>query len=97
MMGTGIGEALGQILLLIWTGRLAMHFIRNGQAILGVIGLATVPLWIAGLSEPFGTVIASLPVIEAAPFAFMAFELWLAAIGLVWIAGALRSRQRAIA
>lgn len=94
-LGAGIGETLGQILLVVWTVRLAARFWTNGRRILAAIGAATVPLWIAGLTEPMATVIGRLPVIETTPFAFMGWELWLAAIGAVWLVESLRPARRA--
>ena len=47
------------------------------------------PLWLIGQSEMLAPVLPGLPVVEAAPLAFMSWQLWLAALG---IALALRGR-----
>lgn len=85
-LGAGIGEILGQMLLIAWTARLAVAFWRSKRRLLAALGLVTLPLWIAGLTEPLGTVLPSLPLIETTPFAFMGWEAWLAAIAVVWLA-----------
>jgi hypothetical protein len=87
--GAAVGELLGQILLMAWTLRLALA-LRAAHPRLAAAGLATLPLWLLGLSEPLATGWQGLPVVEAAPIAFMAWEAWLLALGLVWLAGALR-------
>jgi hypothetical protein len=83
--GAGIGELLGQVLLMAWTLAFA-RALRPAHPWLALAGLATLPLWLAGLSEPLATGWPGLPVIEAAPIAFMAWEAWLVALGVVWIA-----------
>ncbi len=79
------------MLLAVWTAGVALSLRRLGGAAGGIAlaGLATVPLWLIGQSEMLAPVLPGLPVIEAAPLAFMSWQLWLAALG---IALALRSR-----
>jgi hypothetical protein len=90
-LGSGIGEVLGQLLLIAWTARLAAKLWRDGRRVLGGAGLATLPLWVAGLTEPLGTVLAGLPLVETTPLAFMGWEAWLAALGLSWLIDGRRS------
>jgi hypothetical protein len=94
--GVGIGETLGPILLGAWTLLFALG-LRARHPWLARAGLATLPLWILGLSEPLATGWPGLPVVEAGAIAFMAWEAWLMALGLVWIAGdrSARSASRA--
>lgn len=93
-LGAGIGEFLGQLLLVAWMLRIGRALWGDGARWLAAAGLATVPLWVLGLSEPLSTVLAGLPVIETTPLAFMAWEAWLAAVGVTWIAAGWRSRHR---
>lgn len=85
--GVALGEHLGQLLLAAWTFALAVAVLRGrlAPALLGWIGLALVPLWILGQSEMLATVIPGFPVIEAAPIAFMGWQVWLVALGLWWL------------
>jgi hypothetical protein len=87
--GAGIGEVLGQVLTAAWTLRMALA-LRATRPVFAAAGLAIVPVWVFGLSEPLGTAIPGLPVVEAAPIAFMAWEAWLAALALAWLLPALR-------
>ena len=89
--GAGLGEHLGQMLLAVWTAGVALSLRRLGGAAGGIAlaGLTTVPLWLIGQSEMLAPVLPGLPVVEAAPLAFMSWQLWLAALG---IALALRGR-----
>jgi hypothetical protein len=80
-LGAGVGEVLGQVLLAAWTVRVAAGLWRQRRRALATAGAATVPAWILGLSEPLGTVIPGLPVIEAAPLAFVGWQAWLFALG----------------
>ena len=85
--GVGIGETLGPILLGAWSFGFARG-LRARHPILSWAGRATLPLWILGLSEPLATGWPGLPVVEAGALAFIAWEAWLLALGLVWMVGA---------
>ena len=89
MLGTAIGEVLGQVLLIGWTCRMVVHLWRDHPT-LSYIGALTLPLWLVGLTEPLATVLPRLPVIEATPFAFMGWEAWLLCIGVTAIAAGRR-------
>lgn len=82
-LGAGLGEHLGQMLLVIWTGAFSLALMRMGGAlkIMGWIGLATLPLWLIAQAEMLSLSMPSLPVIEAAPIAFMGWMAWLIAAG----------------
>jgi hypothetical protein len=82
--GAGLGEHLGQMLLVVWTGAFAVALIRLGGTltIIGMIGLATLPLWLVAQTELLALSMPDLPVIEAAPIAFMAWMVWLIAAGV---------------
>lgn len=95
LMGVAIGEVLGQVLLMAWSARVGLHLVQTGRVLLGGFGLATVPLWLLGLSEALHTAIPSFPVIEAAVFAFMAFELWLLVLGGALIRRSMRGTEPA--
>jgi hypothetical protein len=88
-LGVLIGELLGQILLVCWTVRLAWG-LRGVRPFLAWFGAATVPLWIVGFSELLATGLPDSPVWPTTPLAFMAWELWLLTLGVVWIAEGLR-------
>jgi hypothetical protein len=88
-LGVLIGELLGQLLLACWTVRLAWG-LRRTRPILAWFGAATVPLWIVGFSELLATALPDGPVWPTTPLAFMAWELWLLTLGVVWIAEGLR-------
>lgn len=90
--GAGIGEILGQLLTAAWTLRLALA-LRRERPRLAAMGAATLPLWLLGLTEPLGTTMPGLPVIEAAPIAFMAWEAWLATLAIVWLVEAWAQRR----
>ncbi|NKC31942.1 DUF4386 domain-containing protein [Falsiroseomonas selenitidurans] len=94
--GAGVGEVLGQVLLCAWTLRLSLALAPR-QPWLAAFGLLLLPLWLLGLSEPLAAGLPALPVVEAAPIAFMAWEAWLVAIGLAWIVAALRPASPATA
>lgn len=85
--GVALGEHLGQMLLAAWTFALAVAVLRGrlAPAIFGWAGLALVPLWILAQSELLGTVIPDFPVIEAAPYAFIGWQVWLLGLGLWWL------------
>ena len=88
MFGTFIGEILGQILLAAWSARVARHLWTLNRP-LALMGAATLPLWVLGLSEPLATVFRSLPVIEVTPLAFIGWQAWLLWFGawLIWRKG----------
>lgn len=88
MFGTFIGEILGQTLLAAWTARVAHHLWTLNRP-LALMGAATLPLWVLGLSEPLATVFRSLPVIEVTPLAFIGWQVWLLWFGgwLIWRKG----------
>jgi hypothetical protein len=90
--GAGIGELLGTILLASWTWRFALA-LRPVHPWLARAGMATLPLWLAALSEPLATGWPGLPVLEAGPIAFMAWEAWLVALGVAWL-GAAEGRRK---
>lgn len=94
-LGAGFGEVLGQLLILTWTVRLARGLWFQRRRVLAAIGFATVPLWVAGLSEPLHTVLPSLLVVESTPVAFMLWEAWLAALGITWAVDAWRLARTA--
>lgn len=85
--GVALGEHLGQTLLAAWTFALAVAVLRGrlAPALFGWTGLALIPLWILGQSELLATVIPGFPVIEAAPIAFMGWQVWLLGLGLWWL------------
>lgn len=82
--GVALGEHLGQILLVAWSLGIIAACWRAGGLLkwTSLIGMATVPLWILAQTELFATVIPSVPVVEAAPFAFMLWMLWLLALAV---------------
>lgn len=83
--GAGLGEHLGQVLLIIWTAAFAIALIRLGGVLrlAGIAGLATLPFWLAGQTEMLSLVMPSLPLLETIPIAFMAWQLWLAVAGVM--------------
>lgn len=80
--GVAIGEHLGQVLLVAWTVCIIAACQRAGGLLAksSFIGMLSVPLWIIGQTELFGTVMPTLPVVEATPFAFIIWMLWLLAL-----------------
>jgi hypothetical protein len=80
--GVALGEHLGQILLVAWSIGIIAACWRAGGALkwTSLIGMATIPLWIAGQTELLATVIPTIPVIEATPIAFMLWMAWLLAL-----------------
>jgi hypothetical protein len=82
VLGVMLGEILGQILLVAWTLRVALRLRALGRARLALAGLATLPLWLVGLTEPLASGVPGVPVVEATPLAFMAWQGWLAALGV---------------
>jgi hypothetical protein len=91
--GAGLGEVLGQMLLIVWSARVGAGLWRGGRRVLGGFGITLLPLWVAGLSEPLATILPGLPVLETTPIAFMGWEAWLAAIGVTWLGAAWRSAR----
>lgn len=93
--GVVVGEFLGQVFLVAWTIGTCAALLRSGPTLrwLGWAGLLTVPLWILGFSELLATVMPSVASLELAPFAFMAWEAWLASIAIVLLAQALKDRR----
>lgn len=85
--GVALGEFLGQMLLAAWTFALAVAVLRGrlAPALFGWAGLALVPLWTVGQSELLATVIPGFPVIEAAPIAFIGWQVWLLGLGMWWL------------
>lgn len=92
--GTVVGEMVGQLLLAGWTGWMALRLKRSGfvPTWLAGVGLFTWPLWLLGQSELLHTVMPGLPAIEVTPIAFIAWELWLAALAVALFVGAIRAR-----
>lgn len=86
--GVVIGELLGQLLLVAWTLGIARLLLARGGAwtLLGGAGVVIGAAWVVGFTELLGTAMPGIAVIEAAPFAFMAWEAWLAALAaaLLW-------------
>ena len=80
--GVAIGEHAGQILLLVWTGGTSIVLWRAGGIArwLALPGFISLPVWIAAQSELLATVIPGIAIIEAAPAAFMLWQLWIAAL-----------------
>jgi hypothetical protein len=100
VLGVMVGEILGQILLVAWTLRVGLRLRALRHGWLALAGLVTLPLWLLGLTKPLATGLPGLPVVEATPLAFMAWQAWLAALGVAllrhaWNAGvALRPAAR---
>ncbi|HVY88492.1 MAG TPA: DUF4386 domain-containing protein [Hyphomonadaceae bacterium] len=90
--GAGMGEHLGQILLMVWTFGVGLALARMGGAMrwIGAFGLVTLPVWIVGQTELLALSIPGLPVIEVIPYAFMAWEVWMLVLGVALLAKALR-------
>lgn len=88
-LGAGLGEHLGQMLLVIWTAAFSLALMRMGGAlkIMGWISLATLPLWLVAQTEMLSLSMPSLSVIEAAPIAFMGWMAWLIAAGTAMAIG----------
>jgi hypothetical protein len=88
VLGVMVGEILGQVLLVAWTLRVARRLRALGYPRLALAGMATIPLWLAGLTEPLATGLRGLPVIEATPLAFLAWQAWLAALAAILLSQA---------
>jgi hypothetical protein len=87
--GVAIGEHLGQMLLIGWTSGVALTLWRSREPMFQVLATPAAligPAWLIGQTELYATVLPALPVIEAAPFAFMAWEVWILVLGavIVW-------------
>jgi hypothetical protein len=82
--GVALGEHLGQVLLIAWSVGIIAACWRTGGLLkwTSLIGLASIPLWILGQTELFATVIPGLQVVEATPFAFMLWMVWLLALAV---------------
>lgn len=85
--GVGMGEHLGQLLLMVWTFGVGFALMRMGGAMkwIGAAGVATLPLWIVGQTELLSLSMPELPVIELLPYAFMGWELWLLVVGVALV------------
>jgi hypothetical protein len=92
--GMVIGEMVGQLLLAAWTGLVAVQLwrVRAVPRALAAIGLLTLPLWLVGQTELLHRVVPAIPSIEAIPLAFMAWEVWLAALAVSLLTRAWRGR-----
>jgi Domain of unknown function (DUF4386) len=93
--GVGIGEHLGQILLMIWTLGVGLAVMRLGGAMkwIGAAGLATLPFWVVGQTELLATAMPEMPVIETIPYAYMGWELWLLVLGVAMVLQAVRGER----
>lgn len=96
--GVGIGEHMGQVLLMVWTLGVGLALMRMGGAMkwIGAAGLATLPLWVIGQTELLSLSMPELPVIEVLPYAFMGWELWLLVVGVALVMRAM-GRTAAVA
>lgn len=91
--GTVVGEMVGQLLLAGWTG-LTAHQLWRTRAVprwLAATGALTVPFWLLGQAELLHAVAPAVPGIEVIPAAFIAWELWLAALGMALVVRARRA------
>ena len=95
--GVGMGEHLGQLLLMVWTLGVGLALMRMGGAMkwIGAAGLATLPLWIVAQTELLSLSMPELPVVELLPYAFMSWELWLLVVGVALIVKAVGRPARA--
>jgi hypothetical protein len=93
--GVGIGEHLGQILLMVWTLGVGLAVMPLGGAMkwIGMAGLATLPFWVVGQTELLATAMPDLPVIETIPYAYMAWEAWLLVLGVAMIVRVVRQER----
>lgn len=93
--GVGIGEHLGQILLMVWTLGVGFAVMRLGGAMkwIGALGLATLPFWIVGQTELLATAMPEIPVIETIPYAYMAWEAWLLVLGVAMVVRVVRGER----
>lgn len=82
--GTVVGEMVGQLLLAGWTGLTAQQLwrTRGVPRWLAAAGALTVPFWLLGQAELLHAVAPAVPKVEVIPFAFIAWEVWLAALGI---------------
>lgn len=90
--GVGIGEHLGQILLMVWTLGVGLAVMRLGGAMkwIGALGLVTLPFWVVGQTELLATAMPDMPVIETIPYAYMAWEAWLLVLGVAMVVRVVR-------
>jgi len=90
--GVAIGEWLGQATLAIWTTGICLSMARlpGLWRAVAALGLVTVPLWIVAQGELLATAMPGLAAIEAAPFAFILWQVWLLATAVLLLAGAWR-------
>ncbi|OYU70275.1 MAG: hypothetical protein CFE28_09915 [Alphaproteobacteria bacterium PA2] len=81
--GVALGEHLGQTLLVIWTSGILLASWKAGRwlRLSTAPGLISLPLWVLAQTELFATVIPGLHIVEAAPYAFMIWMVWLLALG----------------
>lgn len=85
--GVVIGEFLGQVFLVAWTLGTCALLARAGGAMrsLALVGVAICAGWVLGFSELLAPVVPGMPSIEAAPIAFMSWEVWLLAVALALV------------
>ncbi|HOY76651.1 MAG TPA: DUF4386 domain-containing protein [Hyphomonadaceae bacterium] len=97
--GVGMGEHLGQLLLMVWTFGAGLALMRMGGEMkwIGAAGLATLPLWLVGQTELLSLSMPELPVIELLPYAFIGWELWLLVVGVALIVKAVGKPARSAA
>jgi hypothetical protein len=85
MIGTGLGEFIGQGATALWTALVAVSIVRGRttERALAALGLAIAACLVLGLADPLGTVsVVELPWAAAAtPVGYVAWSLWLAALG----------------
>lgn len=94
--GVGMGEHLGQLLLMVGTFGVGLALMRMGGAMkwIGATGLATLPLWVVGQTELLSLAMPELPVTELLPYAFMAGELWPLVVGVALVVKAVAQPAR---
>jgi len=88
--GVAIGEWLGQTLLAAWTLALGLALVRGSGGWsrgLGVVGLMLAPLWLVGQTELLATVSPAFAPVSITAYVFMAWEVWILAIGVTWALG----------
>lgn len=91
--GMVLGEMVGQLLLAGWTAGVALQLWRARVVPrwLAAAGALTVPLWLLGQTELLHPVLPALPLVEAAPLAFIGWQAWLAALAVALLATAVRN------
>lgn len=92
--GMVLGEMVGQLLLMVWTGITAWRMLqlRLLPRWISVAGLLTLPFWLLGQTELIHEVVPMVPSIEVIPLAFMAWQVWLAAMAVALLHGIWRNR-----